>query len=569
MTDGRRVIGQRFSAQLPAGRPVLGRTPLRVGTLLLIGTLLLATAMAPGIAAREAFAQGAFAREATAKEAVAQQAVARASGTRESVALEPGIEPPMSQVETYIANRAGQTGVYALETGAEALRARAWLVENARQSIEAQYFIWSTDNIGTLSAEALLRAADRGVKVRVIVDDLLVDATERTLVSLERHPNVEVKIYNAVHRVGVRWTQRVWSMLTDFRGFNQRMHDKSFIVDGKIAIVGGRNMADEYYDYSRAFNFRDRDVLVLGHEVGAIQANFEGFWQDPLAQPVDVLLDRLRGSDTKAKSSERVSDSDVARYREEIRQYAASLANFEPEVRQAIASTPGEFERLRQQIHWGDVRFIHDAPGKNVASRFNLGAGGRSGQALAELVRGAREDVIIQSPYLVLSDEAIALFGEAIARGVKVRINTNSLAATDNLEAYSGYLGQRARILAMGIDVREFRPDSEVQRQLMRPFLDGRTPPKTTLHAKTMVVDGRHAFIGTYNLDPRSQNLNTEIGVIVDSPAFAGKVRDAILTDMGPTSSWNPAVDDTHADVPWTKRLKVRVLSWLPLRAIL
>ena len=364
----------------------------------------------------------------------------------------------------------------------------------------------------------------------------------------------------------MRWYERVLHLARDFRGFNQRMHDKSFIVDGRIAIIGGRNMAAEYYDYSREFNFRDRDALVLGQAATDIRGNFEAFWASPLSVPVDRLLERARARGDAAP----MSDAEVARFRDELRHYATDPANFEPEVRASIASTPGEFDRLMRQIHWGDVRFIHDEPGKNTAGRFQMSGGGRSAEALARLVENARSEVLIQSPYLVLSDEAFAIFEQAIARGVTIRINTNSLAATDNHEAFSGYRAQRRRILALGVQVTEFRPDAAVQQALMRPFLGpDRRPPKASLHAKTMVVDGRVAFIGTYNLDPRSQNLNTEIGIVVEDPGFAGGIRDAILTDMAPGNSWNPATEDPEAGVTLPKRLKVRGLGMLPLRPIL
>src|SRR5688572_21852288 len=173
----------------------------------------------------------------------------------------------MDAVDVQLAAHPGQSGVYSLETGTGALIARAWLVDNAQRSIEAQYFIWSTDNIGVLAAEALLRAAERGVKVRVIVDDLFIDAPDKALLALALHPNIEIKVYNPRHSVGTPIPTRVLNMLTDFRGFNQRMHDKVLVVDGKVAITGGRNMAAEYFDYHHGYNFRDRDVVVLGSAV--------------------------------------------------------------------------------------------------------------------------------------------------------------------------------------------------------------------------------------------------------------------------------------------------------------
>ena len=160
--------------------------------------------------------------------------------------------------------------------------ARAWLTDRAQETIEVQYFIWSTDNIGILASEALLRAAERGVKVRVIVDDLLIDAPDDSLIALAMHPNIEIKIYNPKHSVGTSLLQRIKYIFTDFRGVNQRMHDKTFVVDGKVAITGGRNMADEYFDYNHTYNFRDRDALVMGKVVKDIQQSFNLFWKSKL-----------------------------------------------------------------------------------------------------------------------------------------------------------------------------------------------------------------------------------------------------------------------------------------------
>ncbi len=177
---------------------------------------------------------------------------------------------------------ASQTGVYVLEKGEEALIGRAWLAQHATKSIEIQYFIWSTDNIGILAAEQLLTAAERGVTVRVLVDDFLIDADDRTLLLLSAHPNVQIRIYNPNVSVGVGFWQRLKNAVTGFRAINQRMHDKTAIFDGIAGITGGRNMADEYFDYDREYNFRDRDVLLLGRSVTDMQENFEEFWSSEL-----------------------------------------------------------------------------------------------------------------------------------------------------------------------------------------------------------------------------------------------------------------------------------------------
>jgi putative cardiolipin synthase len=336
-------------------------------------------------------------------------------------------------------------------------------------------------------------------------------------------------------------------------------------VDGKVAVTGGRNMAAEYFDYNQAYNFRDRDALVMGAVVADMRASFERFWAHRLSVAVEERFDGLG----LLRKNVQVDAPEVQRVYAGLRKYAGDPANFAPEVRAAIATAAERFDSLAGRVSWGAVEFICDVPGKNDAW-FGLGGGGATGKALAELVRGARSRITIQSPYLVLSDEAGALFREALARGVKVRIHTNSLASTDNFPAFSGYRNQRALLLAAGFEIRENRPDAEIQRNLMRQERPqpGKKRPIFAVHAKTMVVDGKATFIGTYNLDPRSQNLNTEVGIVTRDPAIAAAVEAAIEADMAPANSWNAADDpDRHASA--AKRARVRALQPVPIRPLL
>lgn len=472
---------------------------------------------------------------------------------------------PLAVIDAQLAAHAGQTGAYVLDTGEEALLARAWLADHARQSIEVQYFIWSSDNIGILAAEALLRAADRGIKVRVIVDDLLIDAPDKSLLALALHPNIDIRIYNPQTSVGVPLQKRLLNVVTDFRGVNQRMHDKTLMVDGRIAITGGRNMAAEYFDYNHEYNFRDRDILLLGAVVPTMRASFENFWSSALSVRVEDLYDGLG----LFKRNVSVDNAEVAQIYRDLHAYARDPANFAPEVRAAIADTPSAFDRLTRLMAWGPVEFLSDRPGKNDNQR-RLDGGGRTSAALARLIHGSRERLTIESPYLVLSDEALALLRQAIARGVKVRICTNSLASTDNLQAFSGYRNQREKLLKMGLQIFEYRPDPALQRQLI-PRIPGLhpTPPIFALHAKTLVVDGKTTFIGTFNFDPRSQNLNTEVGALVHDATLARAVEQAIETDMAPGNSWNAATDDPDQYVALGKRSKARLYQLLPLHPLL
>jgi putative cardiolipin synthase len=453
----------------------------------------------------------------------------------------------------------GKSGLYVLEKGEDALLARAWLGDHAVGSIDIQYFIWSSDNVGILASEFLLRAADRGVKVRVLVDDLLVDAPSNAMLALSAHPNFDIRIYNPKHKVGVALPMRVLNLLTQFKAANQRMHDKTAIFDRQVAVTGGRNMADEYYDYDRTYNFRDRDALVLGPVVGEMEASFERFWASPLAIPVEELL---------ATPFRRQSPEQIQAVYGSLHAYAQNPANFAPEVREALQNVTQRFDRLTEGLVWEDIRFLCDLPGKN--NRHHLHGGGRTTAELIAVLRKAKHRVTIQSPYLVLSKRGIALFQELMARGVEVRISTNSLASTDNLQAFSGYQKQRQKLLQAGIKVTEFKPDPAIKQELLtRRRESGKTVPIFSLHAKTLVVDGETLFIGTFNLDPRSANLNTEVGVLLVNAKVAAQVEKAIERDMAPENSWDPIREDPDSFVPAAKRRTLLLWKALPLTPLL
>ncbi len=461
---------------------------------------------------------------------------------------------------TKVLQENSETGVYVLEKGEESLLARAWLADWAKETIDIQYFIWSTDNVGILAAEALLRAAERGVRVRVIVDDLLIDAPSESLIALAAHPKIHIRIYNPVHKTGVSKVRRIFNLLTDFRNANQRMHDKTVCVDSSFAITGGRNMADEYFDYDQKYNFRDRDLLVTGAVIPEIKGNFEDFWTSSLAIPIEKLL---------KSQKEQVDEKRIRRIYAELHEYARSPENFAPQVRQALHDLPQRFPVLLENMVWTEAQFIHDAPGKN-SGKEGLGGGGASTLALVKCLEEASRSVLLQSPYLVLPDGALDLFRKMVKRGVDVRIITNSLGATDNLMAFSGYRKQREDILAAGVKVFEFKPHPPIQKELIEryPALAGNSPI-FAIHAKTMVIDDETLFVGTFNLDPRSANLNTEVGLLLKSESLAKQVAAEIRNDMASENSWPAGKGDTASKAPLGKRLRLRLWEMLPLDALL
>ena len=263
-----------------------------------------------------------------------------------------------------------------------------------------------------------------------------------------------------------------------------------------------------------------------------------------------------------------VEDSEVLDIYRDLHHYARSPENFEPEVRRVIADISTSFNELALNVVWTDVQFISDIPGKN-RNRLAPAEGGHAASALSELIRQARKKIVIQSPYLVMSDEAFALFDAAVSRGVNIIISTNSLGSTDNLAAFSGYKNQRQELLNMGLQIYEYKPYPEVQRILLERYAELEAKqPVFSLHAKTMVIDSSIVFIGTYNLDPRSQNLNTEIGIIVNHPDLASFVQEKILIDTQPENSWLASDDpDKHASL--LKRLKVRFWQFMPIKPLL
>ena len=428
-----------------------------------------------------------------------------------------------------------KTGVYVLEDGAGSMVARAWLTEYAEKTIDIQYFIFSTDNIGLIAIDYLVRAADRGVKVRILVDDIMVDAELEDILNVDRHENIAIKIYNPGANLGKSIFTKIKNVTTDFRGFNQRMHNKTFIVDGDIVITGGRNIADEYFDFDHEYNFRDRDILLLGQGSQQVSNSFEEFWQSELSVPVKMLGD-----------DQEVAAPNPARY-ELLHQYACDPQNFWPQVRERIKRLPQAFAELQAtgELVWLDsIVYVSDDPGKNESEK-GLGGGGKSTDALIELIAAAEKTIDIQSPYLVTTELSRNLFNAAVERGVKVRILTNSMASTDNMEAFSGYQRDREELLATGVRIFEFRPDAEERHKIMTSALQKEIDYKPIfgLHAKSMIIDGKITVIGTFNLDPRSANLNTECITIIESAEITRRVMAGMEIEFQPENSWETTID--------------------------
>jgi len=426
----------------------------------------------------------------------------------------------------------GKTGVFVLEKGEDAITNRANLSQSATESMDIQYFIFSEDNIGIISCDYMLRAACRGVKVRVIVDDLMVEANYNHILAIDQHENIELKIYNPNINIGKNLTSTLYEAASDFRAINQRMHHKTFIVDKKVAITGGRNIADEYFDFDHEYNFRDRDVLLVGGQAKDVQNAFDEYWNSELSVPLTELIEYSS------------SDYDPSVVYQFIYEYSMDSLNFWPKIRAYIPYAVADVMSSEDFIWVDSLSFISDQPGKNDQED-GLGGGGETTTALINLVNEAKESIFIQSPYLIVSDLGYNLFKSAVDRGVEVIILTNSLASTDNLEAFNGYQRNRERLLEAGLNLYEYKPDAKIRMDLMDGNLQKKLNfvPIFGLHAKSMVVDDSISVVGTFNLDPRSANLNTECIIILYEPGINSSMKAIMLEELKPENAWRITKD--------------------------
>jgi phosphatidylserine/phosphatidylglycerophosphate/cardiolipin synthase-like enzyme len=322
-------------------------------------------------------------------------------------------------------------------------------------------------------------------------------------------------------------------------------------------ITGGRNIADEYFDYDHEYNFRDRDVLLLGKETKKVNTSFEKFWSNELSVPVSRLIEDIPDNISSTNRFDR------------LHEYACNPDNFWPQVREKIKNLPAAFPIMINSgaVVWvDDVEFASDEPGKNDG-KSGLGGGGISTSKLMRLVKNAKTSIDIQSPYLITTELARELFQEATNRGVKIRILTNSLASTDNLEAFSGYQNDRKALLETGVRIFEFRPDAAERKKIMTGELQATIDyqPIFGLHSKSMIVDGKITVIGTFNLDPRSANLNTECLAIIHSEKVSKQVLVGMEEEFKPENAWETTLEyNPDAEVGNVKRIKTWTRKILP-----
>ncbi|NNE35929.1 MAG: phospholipase D family protein [Rhodothermales bacterium] len=411
----------------------------------------------------------------------------------------------------------GQSGFFPLVNGMDALGARLDMIEKAEKSVDMQYFLMKDDTSGQVVTNALIEAADRGVRVRFLLDDVFTSASDRTLLLMSQHPNIEVRLFNPVSRRGLYSLNFVGS----FRTANRRMHNKSFTADNAISIVGGRNIADEYFQLKGDEVFADFDLLAFGEIARAVSTSFDIYWNHKLAIPIEQVVNV---TDSGSLESER------------SRLAVEAKATYEAIYEEALSSEIlQDLITGNQPLFVADAVVIADDPDKLV----NPVSTERMGLAtdVDKVLRQAEQELIFISPYYVPGDDGVQYARDIINRGTRVVVVTNSLASNNHVAVHSGYSGYRKDVIEAGVELYEIRADAGNE------ATDGAGPEKLTLHTKLILIDRRYLFVGSLNLDPRSLEINAEMGLLVDSEELVSAMAAGLKDDL-PSVAYRVTLDD-------------------------
>ncbi len=454
----------------------------------------------------------------------------------------------------------GQSAFHLMPDGVEALAVRLGGAARSERTLDVMYYLFNSDLTGLLVIDALLQAADRGVRVRLLLDDVLTRGYDRGLIALDTHPNIEIRMFNP----WARRYMRSLNMLFDFGRLNRRMHNKAFIMDNQAAVIGGRNIGNEYFAADESVNFGDLDTLVLGPIVDEVSDMFDLYWNHELSVPVPAITP---------------PPSDPDREIGEVRQRIADALVLAGETHySAMMNDLLAYAQLSADDYlWAPYQFVYDSPDKAIKKK--------SEQAqsiltpMREILLAAEKEIIVVSPYFVPLDSTIKGFGDMRERGVETIVITNSLASNNHTVVHSGYAPSRKPLLEQGVRLYEVRPDF----QAAGVEKSGIARSGGTLHTKAFIVDRKKVFIGTFNWDPRSAYLNTEMGVIIDEPEMAARLAQSVdaalpshayrleLNEDGKIR-WFTEVDgeevefDKEPETSGWKRFKVKLFGLLPIK---
>ena len=411
-----------------------------------------------------------------------------------------------------------------MDHGREAFIVRLALCDLAECTLDMQYYVWDGDTTGRIIIDRVMKAADRGVRVRLLIDDPYYKPNDPVIAAFDAHANVKIRLFNP-------FTNRRWSrldFLRDFRRVNRRMHNKLMVTDHAAAIVGGRNIGDIYYGVNTIANYRDLDVAV-GPVIHDLSQVFDRYWNSPSTVPIAALVKRPYGAGDLADI--------LRRLRNEI-----AAADYPYPIDQDLGKLARGAE-FRDSLVWAHGQIIADDP--EAVAR-----GAESDEVVTfirERVTRLTKELLIESPYFVLPARARAIVKALHERKVRVRVLTNSLASNDMLAAHSGYAKTRRPLLESGMELYELRPDTDAFRSGWSP-LSGQSP--AALHAKAMAFDGEAVFIGSFNLDPRSAVINTEAGLYIESPALAERLTAYMATGVVPANSYRVLIDP-NGEIIW------------------
>ena len=444
----------------------------------------------------------------------------------------------------------GLSNFLVLDTGHDALFARLALIELAEHSIDAQYYEWHADATGRILGHALLEAADRGVRVRLLIDGQRLGAERSSLVVFDAHPNIELRIYNpsgATFRGGLTF---MVDALSDFERLNRRMHNKAFLVDNAAAVMGGRNIGDAYFGASTALNFRDRDVLAIGSIVPKISAPFDEYWNHDSAVPVaayatdDINEEKLR--ERRQEIDEVIAKARIS-YPYEFHWTADQLRAKLPELRTRLIAATVEVAANPPGPDFTDAAPVDKSPVLAMIRRY---------------AKAAEHEIIVQDPLFMVPDFRLsALLTLSREHNIALALHTNSLASSYGGIVHWAYTRDREDLLAAGMAIRELKPTTPPH---ARYAAADRTTAQRSLHGKTTVIDRRYVYIGSFNMDLRSINLNTEIGLVINSPELAQQIRADIAADMAPENSWRLFLND-NGDLRWVDDATGEVYAVDPL----
>jgi putative cardiolipin synthase len=465
-----------------------------------------------------------------------------------------------------LAAHPGKTGFVPMPDAREAFAARVLLAATADASIDAQYYIWHGDQVGYLLFQALWEAAERGVRVRLLLDDLNTKGLDPTIAALDAHPRIEVRLYNPLAQRDVR----ALNFVGDFARVNRRMHNKSFTVDNQVTVVGGRNIGDEYFGSGEGVVFADLDVLAAGRAVSEVSGEFDLYWNSASAYAAAGFV----------RSAPDAAAADLQR------RFAANRVDpAAADYLAALRATPLARQLLERTLtfEWTTAALVYDDPAKTLDTSERTDV-----LLFPELVRRIGQparSLDIVSPYFVPGRAGTEQLAALARSGVAVRVLTNSLAASDVKMVHSGYAKRRRDLLQAGVRLFEIKADA-----MQQAASDQGKPSvgsSSGLHAKTLAVDRERIFVGSFNFDPRSARLNTEMGLVIDSAASATDLArffdvrvpmlayEVRLAADGTTLEWlerSPSGDTRHATEPqasWSTRMFVEMMSILPLEWLL